>query len=123
MEKILRTPKTFNISVHTMRKGKAWSAFWKLYCVWKSPASVQQKIQLFKASALSVLLYGCESWVLTSDLCLGVSRTDHVSNEEVYDRMGTDPLSQSVKARQIRFLGHSLWRRQGDLISKYTHTW
>ena len=72
-------------------------------------------------------------WVLTSDLCrqldsfqtscfriiLGVSRTDHVSNEEVYDRTGTVPLSQSVKARQIRFLGHCLQLPQGDLISKY----
>ena len=95
------------------RKGKAWSAFWKLDRVWKSPTSLQQKVQLFKASALSVLLYGCESWVLTSDLCrqldsfqtsclkiiFGVPRTDHVSNEEVYDRTGTVPLSQLVKAR------------------------
>ena len=94
---------------------------------------IGSKVQLFKASALSVLLYGCESWVQTSDLCrqldsfqtscfriiLGVSRTDHVSNEEVYDRTGTVPLSQSVKARQIRFLGHCLRRPQGDLISKY----
>ena len=69
------------------------------------------KGQLFKASAL-IVLFGGESWVLTSDLCcqldsfqisclkiiLGVSRTDHVSNEEVYDRTGTVPLSQSVKA-------------------------
>ena len=51
------------------RKGRAWSAFWKLDRVWKSPASLQQKVQHFKASALSVLLYGCESWVLTSNLC------------------------------------------------------
>ena len=50
------------------------------------------------------------STFLSSDLCrqidsfqtsrlriiLGVSRTDHVSNEEVYDRKGTVPLSQSV---------------------------
>ena len=66
----------------------------------------------FQSVALSVLLHGGESWVLTSDLCcqldsfqtsfisivLGVSRTDHVSNEEVCDRTGTVPLSQSVKA-------------------------
>ena len=69
------------------------------------------KVQLFKASSLIVLLYGCKSWVLTSDCqldsfqtsCLriifGVPRTDHVSNEEVYDGTGTVPLSQLVKAR------------------------
>jgi len=101
--------------------------------VWKSPVSLQQKVQLFKASTLSVLLYGCESRVLTSDLCrkldsfqtpclriiLCVSRKDHVRSEEIYDRTGTVPLSQSVKARQIRFLGHCLRRHQEDLISKY----
>ena len=84
------------------RKGRAWSAFWKLDRVWKSPASLQQKVQLFKASALIVLLYGCKSWVLTSDchrIIFGVPRTDHVSNEEVYDTTGIVPLSQLVKAR------------------------
>ena len=80
--------------------GKALSAFWKLDRVWKSRASLQQKVQLFIASALSVLLYGCESWVLTSDLCrqidsfqtscirivLGVSRTDHVTRKSMIER-------------------------------------
>ena len=94
----------------TYLKWKTWSAVWKLDRVWKSPASLQQKFPLFKASALTVLLYGCEYWVLTSDLCsqldsfqtsciriiLGVSRTFHVSNEKVYDRTGTVPFSLSV---------------------------
>ena len=80
-----------------------------------------------------MLLYGGESWVLTSDLCcqldsfqtsclriiLGVSRTNYVSNKEVYDRTGIVPLSQSVKARQIRFLGHCLQCPQEDLVSNY----
>ena len=118
---ISRTSKICNISVRTLfrqqgktssaGKGRAWSVFWKLDRVWKSPASLQRKVQLFKASSLIVLLYGCKSWVLTSDCqldsfqtsCLriifGVPRTDHVSNEEVYDRTGTVPLSQLVKAR------------------------
>ena len=114
--------------------GKALSAFWKLDRVWTSRASLQQKMQLFIASALSVLLYGCESWVLTSDLCrqidsfqtsciriiLGISRTYHVSNEEVYDRTGTVPLSQSVEARQTRFLGQfSSAPLGGPYFSKY----
>ena len=102
--------------------GKALSAFWKLDRVWKSRASLQQKVKLFILSALSVLLYGCESSVLTSDPChqidsfqmscikivLGVSRTDHVGNEEVYGRTGTVSFSQSLQALQIRFLGHCL---------------
>ena len=110
--------------------GKASSAFWKLELVWKSRASLQQKVQRFIVSALSLLSYGCESWVLTSNFCrqidsvqtsciriiLCVSRTDHVSNEEVYDRTGTVSFSQSLKALQVRFLGHCLRHRQGDQI-------
>ena len=52
------------------RKGKAWSAFWKWDRVWKSPASLQQKVQLIKESALSVLLHGCESWVVHPTLVI-----------------------------------------------------
>ena len=103
------------------------SAFWKLELVWKSGASLQQKVQRFIVSALSLLLYGCESWVLTSNLsrqidsvqtsCIRiiicVSRTDHVSNEEVYDQTGTVSFSQSLKALQVRFLGHCLRHPQG----------
>ena len=98
-------------------KGHAWSAFWKLDRVWKSPASLQQKVKLLKASALSVILYGCESWVLTSDVCsqldffqtsclriIGISRTDHVTNENSMIEREQSPFSQSVKARHIRFL-------------------
>ena len=94
-------------------------------------------IILTKGSTFQSVSFNCPFWgwvlVLTSDLCcqldsfqtsclriiLGVSRTDHVSNEEVYDRTGTVPLSQSVRAWQIRFLGHFLQRPQEDLISNY----
>ena len=69
-------------------------------------------ITLTKGSTFQSVSFKCAStwgeyWVLTSDLCcqldsfqtsflriiLGVSRTDHVSNEEVYDRTGAVPLS------------------------------
>ena len=45
--------------------------------------------------------------------------SDHFSDEEFYNRMGSFPLSQSVKARHIRFLGHCLQHPQEDHISKY----
>ena len=78
--------------------------------------SIQQRLQLFKASTLSVLLYGCESPVLTSDLCrkldsfqtpclriiLCVSRRDQVrGEEEIYERTETVPLSRSSPPDQI----------------------
>jgi len=143
MEKISRTSKIFNFSARTLFppgktslawKGKHEARFGNWIVFGRSPASLQQKFQLFKASSLTVLLYGCEYWVLTSDLCrqldsfqpscvriiLGISRTYHVSNEEVYDRTGTVPLSQSVEARQTRFLGQfSSAPLGGPYFSKY----
>lgn len=74
-----------------------------------SLAPLQQKFQLFKTSASSVLLYGCEYWVLTSDLrrqldsfqtscikiILGVSSKYHISSEDVSDRTGIPSLPVS----------------------------
>ena len=50
------------------RKGNAWDAFWKLRTVWLSDTSLNIKINLYKASVLSILMYGCETWVLTSKM-------------------------------------------------------
>ena len=40
---------------------------------------------------------------------LRVSRRDLVRSEEIYDKTGTVPLSQSVNPRQVRFLGYCLY--------------
>ena len=50
------------------RKGKAWGAFWKLRKIWLSDTPLNIKINLYKASVLSILMYGCETWVLTSQM-------------------------------------------------------
>ncbi|CAF3391094.1 unnamed protein product [Rotaria sp. Silwood1] len=45
-----------------VRKGQAWKAFWKMKNIWKSTAiPTQLKIKIFKASCVSILLYGCET--------------------------------------------------------------
>ena len=48
-----------------LRKGKAWALFWKLSTIWNFSASPCIKLKLFNSSVLSILLYGCETWVLT----------------------------------------------------------
>ena len=52
-----------------IRKGQAWGAFWKMKDIWKSiKISLTLKINIFKASCLSILLYGSESWIITQKL-------------------------------------------------------
>ena len=71
---------------------------------------------------MTVLLYGCESWVLTSDMenkinsfatscyrvMLNIKRIDHVPNSRIYDDTNTEPLVNRVRLRQLKFLGHIL---------------
>ena len=46
--------------------GLAWAAFAKLKSILKSPKpKLDFKICLFKAACISILLYVCESWMLT----------------------------------------------------------
>ena len=44
----------------------AWAAFAKLKSILRSPKpKLNLKIRLFKAACVSILLYGCETWILT----------------------------------------------------------
>ena len=87
------------------RKGKPWGAFWKLRKLWSSTAELQMKIDLFKASVLSVFLSASESRIVKINqemqinafqticlrIILDIKREDHVSNEEVYRITGLRP--------------------------------
>ncbi|XP_071941084.1 uncharacterized protein [Antedon mediterranea] len=49
------------------RKRLAWTAFWKLACLWRCPnIPISTKVKLYKTTCVTVLVYGCESWVLSN---------------------------------------------------------
>ena len=51
------------------RKLLAWGAFWKLEQLWKSPhISIATKVKLFNTTCVTILLYDCESWVISKDM-------------------------------------------------------
>ena len=99
------------------------AAFWKLERLWRCPTiSTSTKIKLFNTTCVTVLLYGCESWVLSKAMeseinafgtscyriMLNIKRIDRVSNAKIYDLTHTAPLVENVRTRQLRFLGHVL---------------
>ena len=101
------------------RKSLAWCAFWKLEQLWKSPhISITTKVKLFNTTCVTILLYGCESWVITQDMenkinafatscfriMLNIKRIDHVLNTTVYSMTNTVPLIHLVRHRQLNFL-------------------
>ncbi|XP_078617621.1 uncharacterized protein LOC144885572 [Branchiostoma floridae x Branchiostoma japonicum] len=107
----------------TRRRALAWTAFWKLQKIWSSTSlPTSTKIKLFNVTCVPVLLYGCESWVLSSDMenkinsfatscyriMLNIKRLQRVSNSEIYRVTNTQPLICKVRQRQLRFIGHAL---------------
>ncbi|XP_035665218.1 uncharacterized protein LOC118408508 [Branchiostoma floridae] len=107
----------------TRRRALAWTAFWKLQKIWSSTSlPTSTKIKLFNVTCVPVLLYGCECWVLSSDMenkinsfatscyriMLNIKRLQRVSNSEIYRVTNTQPLICKVRQRQLRFIGHAL---------------
>ena len=98
------------------RRGQAYSAFEKLDKIWSAKhVPLHLKTGIFEASVVSILLYGCESWVIDEELekqinsfattcyrsLLGIKWCDHVSNEKVLEKVKKAPLIDTVRKRQL----------------------
>lgn len=116
------------------RKALAWAAFWKLERLWRSPSlPIDTKIKLFETTCVTVLLYGCESWVITKDMenkinafatscyrvMLNIKRMDRIPNETIYNLTNTIPLIARVRTRQLKFLGHILRLTDDEPVKEY----
>ena len=121
------------------RMSLAWTAFWELKKVWGSEwVSQRLKINIFKAAVISILLYGCETWILNQDherqlntfatrcyrkiLGIRLSENNRTSNADLYERVQQRPLVATVRMRQLRWLGHAL-RRDENTPSKEFALW
>ena len=91
------------------RIGKAHTAFRTLHRIWYNRnIKTSTKVEIYRAAVLTVLLYGCEAWTTTQALerrlkafhqrCLRKilhvrwNPDKHVSNAEVLERAGIQPL-------------------------------
>lgn len=116
------------------RKALAWSAFWKLERLWRSPIiPIVTKVRFFNTTCITVLLYGCESWVISKNMeskinafatscyriMLNIKRIDRVSNARIHSITNTQPLISRVRQRQLRFLGHILRLPEEEPCHRY----
>jgi hypothetical protein len=105
------------------RLAKARHVFASLRAVWKTNnISVTTKSRLYKSNILSVLLYGCESWKMTSTIshnlevfqnrCLrrifNIYWPNTIRTEELLKRSHVQPVTTVVKQRRWRWIGHVL---------------
>ncbi len=106
----------------TRRLGKAFQSFSSLMTpLWKRrEVSVQTKLRICNAVALSTLLYGAETWALTANdlrrleafymYCLRrilrLSWMSRVTNIDVRNRCQVPTLEAILRQRRLRWLGH-----------------
>ena len=102
--------------------------------IWRSSSiSLAAKIRLFNTTCVTVLLYGCESWVLSVNMenkinafasscyriMLNIKRLDHISNARINEMTNTKPLINTVRQHQLCFLGHILRKPDDELCKRY----
>ena len=100
-------------------------ALTQLKTIWKDKnIALSSKIRLMRSLVISIFPYACETWTLTAELekkilttevrcfrrLLGISYRDHVTNEEVGNRIrqaiGPYEDLTTVKKRKLRWYGH-----------------
>ena len=119
------------------RLSKASQAFGMLKSTWKSGRiSLKTKLRLFESNVVSTLLYGSESWKMTKTIerklevfqrrCLRrilmVFWPNTISNEDLYARTSSSPITPQIRRRRWRWIGHVL-RLPTDAIARVALRW
>ena len=119
------------------RLGKAQGVFCNLKNIWKnSQLSINTKLRIFRSSVLAVLLYGCETWrMIKSDetklnvflhKCLRrifkIYWPMKVTNEEVRFKTNMEEITQQIKRRRWKLIGHVL-RKSVNENTRIALTW
>ena len=105
------------------RTRKARQVFAILRPVWRSKAiSSHTKLRIFNSNVKSVLLYGSETWRVTSgstkkiqcfiNKCLRqilqIKWYDRVPNTELWSMSNQEPINVQIRCRKWRWVGHTL---------------
>jgi len=98
---------------------KAWSNIVNMNYIWQSTSIPDDhKLQIFQTTIESILLYGAETWTLTTSdqnkldghygklyrYALNIKWDEKVSNEKIYKLI--DPVTVRLRERRLRFAGH-----------------
>ena len=119
------------------RINKARTAFSQLNKLWNSSTiRLKTKLKIFNSNVKAVLLYGSETWFLNKNLedkiqvfvnkclrkILKIFWPNKISNQELWKKTGQEKMSDEIKKKKFRWLGHTL-RKDKDDITKYSLKW
>ena len=106
---------------------KVWTAINRLSVIWKSDLTDKMKHSFFQAVIVSILLYGCTTWMLTKRMekkldsnytrilqaILNRSWSQRPTKQQLYGHL--PPIMKTIQIRQTRHAGHC-WRSRDELI-------
>ena len=119
------------------RISKASQAFSMLKNIWKSKKLTRNtKIRIFRSNFVSVLLYGCESWKVTTTISrmlevfqnrclrriLNIFWPNTISNIELHRKASTSSIMTEIKQRRWTWMGRVI-RMPSDAIPKIALRW
>ena len=105
-----------------------WTAIDRLSIIWKSDLTDKMKCSFFQAAIVSILLYGCTTWMLTKWLekkldsnytrmlwaILNKSWRQHLTKHQLYGHL--PPIMKTIQVWRTRHARHC-WRSKDKLIS------
>ena len=110
----------------------ARGSFSKLRRVWLSKLLRKDtKIRIFNACVKSVLLYGCETWLVTKkkiqrkiqtfvNICpryiLRIWWPNIISNKDLWKVTGQEDINLEIRKRKFRWIGHTLRKEDGEIL-------
>ena len=117
------------------RVQQARGSFSKVRRVWLSKSlRKDSKIKIFNACVKSVLLYGCETWLVKNEIqrktqtfvnrwlrfILRIWRPNIISNKDLWKATGQEDIDLEIRKRKFKWIGHTLrkealfWNPQGN---------
>ena len=109
---------------------KARGSFSKLRKVWLNKSLRKDtKIKIFNACVKYVLLYGCETWLLTNEIrrkmqtfvnrclryILRIWWSNFISNKDLGKVTGQEDINLEIRKRKFRWIGHTLRKEDGEI--------
>jgi len=94
------------------------------------------KVKIFNGCVKSVLLFGCETWLVTNEIqrkietfvnrrlrfILRIWWPNIISNKDLWEATGHEDINLEIRKRKFRWIGHTLRKEDGE-ISKAALFW
>ena len=86
-------------------------------------------IKIFNACVKSVLLYGCETWLVRNEIqrkiqtfvnrrlryILRIWWPNIISNKDLWKATGQEDINLEIRKRKFRWIGHTLRKEDGEI--------